>query len=247
MKKFSKVQSRWLLKSFYVFLFTICLIMNGFSQAVISTIDVPAIPSAGLVLDFTTKGMLLSRVSLTGTTIVSPLPAHIPGMIVYNTATIGNVKPGIYCNDGSRWLATMPPPGNASGDLQYWDGNAWVILPAGQPGQKLQLNSAGIPAWSNGGLATLTTFATSQITSTTASSGGNITSDGGIAVTARGICWNTASSPTTSNSKTTDGSGSGSFTSNLTGLSSGTIYYIRAYATNTNGTAYGNEVSFTTP
>ena len=94
--------------------------------------------------------------------------------------------------------------------------------------------------------ATLTTAAVSAITGSTAASGGNVTSDGGETVTARGVCWNTASSPTIANSKTTDGSGIGAFTSNLTGLTSGTLYYVRAYATNSVGTAYGNERSFTT-
>lgn len=94
-------------------------------------------------------------------------------------------------------------------------------------------------------IPTLTTATVTSMTLTTAVSGGNITSDGGAAVTARGVCWATTSNPTISNSKTTDGTGSGSFTSTLTGLQAATIYYVRAYATNSVGTAYGNEVSFT--
>jgi hypothetical protein len=92
----------------------------------------------------------------------------------------------------------------------------------------------------------LTTSAASAITETTAASGGNITSDGGSAVTARGVCWNTAADPTTADSKTTDGTGTGEFTSAITGLTAGTIYYVRAYATNSAGTAYGSAVSFST-
>jgi len=88
------------------------------------------------------------------------------------------------------------------------------------------------------------TVAVSDITSTTATSGGNITSDGGSMVTAKGICWNTSHDPTTADSKTTNGTGTGSFTSNLTGLVANTTYYVRAYATNSVGSAYGNEVSF---
>ena len=95
-------------------------------------------------------------------------------------------------------------------------------------------------------VATLTTTAASAITSTTATSGGNVTSDGGSAVTARGVCWSTTQSPTTANSKTTDGTGAGIFTGSLTGLLPGTTYYIRAYATNGVGTAYGNQVTVTT-
>lgn len=93
---------------------------------------------------------------------------------------------------------------------------------------------------------TLTTAAISQITTATAASGGNITSEGGAAVTARGVCWSTTQNPTTSNSKTTDGTGSGSFTSSISGLNPGTTYYVRAYATNSTGTGYGNEIMFTT-
>ncbi len=92
----------------------------------------------------------------------------------------------------------------------------------------------------------LSTTAVSEITFTTAKTGGKITSTGGALVTARGICWSTTQNPTTAGIHTTDGVGSGSFDSNLTGLTAGTIYYVRAYATNSAGTAYGNQVSFTT-
>jgi len=90
----------------------------------------------------------------------------------------------------------------------------------------------------------LTTLEVSSVTDSTAQSGGNITSDGGSPVTARGVCWSTSENPTITGSLTTDGSGTGSFTSNITGLSSGTTYYIRAYATNSYGTGYGNQISF---
>ena len=94
--------------------------------------------------------------------------------------------------------------------------------------------------------ATLTTASVSEITSTSAKSGGNITGDGGSSVTTRGVCWGTSPGPTVSSNKTSDGSGTGSFTSNLTGLSRNTTYYLRAYATNEAGTSYGNEVQFLT-
>ena len=93
---------------------------------------------------------------------------------------------------------------------------------------------------------TLTTADISEVTLTTAKSGGNITSDGGGAVSARGVCWSTSENPTTANSITTDGAGTGLFESSMTELTAGTIYYVRAYATNVAGTAYGNQVSFTT-
>ena len=96
------------------------------------------------------------------------------------------------------------------------------------------------------GLATVTTDVISNITAISATCGGNVTADSGVTVIARGVCWSTFQNPTVNGNHTINGNGTGSFTSNITGLTSGTIYYIRAYATNIDGTAYGNEVSFTT-
>jgi len=96
-------------------------------------------------------------------------------------------------------------------------------------------------------LPALTTTAATAITSNTASSGGNVTSDGGATITARGICWSTTTGPTADlTTKTTETGTTGEFTSNLINLTASTQYYVRAYATNSAGTAYGNEVSFTT-
>ena len=95
------------------------------------------------------------------------------------------------------------------------------------------------------GIPTLTTSITS-ITGESATSGGNITDDGGLNVMARGVCWSTSPNPTLSDNHTTNGTGTGNFSSNITGLEISTTYYVRAYATTNVGTAYGNEVSFTT-
>jgi uncharacterized protein (TIGR02145 family) len=96
-------------------------------------------------------------------------------------------------------------------------------------------------------IPTITTISVSSITNTTATSGGNITSDGGATVTTRGVCWSTTTGPTTAlSTKTTDNTGTGIFTSSITGLTAGTIYYVKAYATNSAGTSYGNEISFIT-
>jgi hypothetical protein len=96
------------------------------------------------------------------------------------------------------------------------------------------------------GQIALTTSAVTSITTTSAVSGGNITADGGSSITERGICWGTASNPTTANSKATSGTGTGEFTADMTELSPNTTYYVRAYAVNEAGTTYGNEVSFKT-
>jgi hypothetical protein len=92
----------------------------------------------------------------------------------------------------------------------------------------------------------LTTTNVTSITETTAASGGNVTSSGGTAVIASGVCWSTAANPTLSDSKTIDGTGTGVFSSEITGLTGNTLYYVRAYATNSSGTAYGDQRSFTT-
>ena len=92
-------------------------------------------------------------------------------------------------------------------------------------------------------LATITTTVSSTTTSTTTVSGGTISSEGGTTITQRGVCWSTNHNPTIMDNKTTDGTGIGTFTSIISGLTANTTYYIRAYATNSVGTAYGNEVS----
>lgn len=94
--------------------------------------------------------------------------------------------------------------------------------------------------------ATLTTKAAIDISPVSASSGGDVSSDGGSSITERGICYSTSHNPTISDGKTIDGAGVGSFNSLLTGLKSNTTYFLRAYATNGAGTTYGNEVSFLT-
>lgn len=96
------------------------------------------------------------------------------------------------------------------------------------------------------GIPTVTTATTNNITYNSATSGGNVTSSGGATVTARGVCWSTSPNPTIEDPHTTDGSGTGTFVSQITGLQPVTTYYVRAYATNSFGTAYGNEEVFTT-
>lgn len=96
-------------------------------------------------------------------------------------------------------------------------------------------------------IPTLITTSITELLSTSAKSGGNIISDGGAAVTTRGVCWGTTNNPTVAlPTKTIDGSGSGNFISNITGLTANTTYFIRSYATNSAGTAYGNQLTFTT-
>jgi hypothetical protein len=94
--------------------------------------------------------------------------------------------------------------------------------------------------------ATTSTAAVTALTPTGATAGGTIATDGGSAVTARGVVWSKLATPTLAASKTVDGAGTGAFTSTLAGLLPGTTYFVRAYATNAAGTAYGEEFSFST-
>jgi hypothetical protein len=92
----------------------------------------------------------------------------------------------------------------------------------------------------------MATVSVTSIADTTAASGGNITNNGGATVTEYGVCWSTSHAPDTDDDRTSDGTGVGEFTSNLTGLTASTKYFVRAYATNSAGTAYAPEVEFTT-
>lgn len=98
----------------------------------------------------------------------------------------------------------------------------------------------------NGNIPVVTTDPVTNVGLTTAQSGGNVTAGGTLPVTSRGVCWSTSPNPTIADPKTTDGSGTGTFTSNITGLAVATPYYLRAYASSGFGTGYGSQVTFTT-
>ncbi|HMK05309.1 MAG TPA: PQQ-binding-like beta-propeller repeat protein [Ferruginibacter sp.] len=97
-----------------------------------------------------------------------------------------------------------------------------------------------------GTLPTITTSAIGSITTTGAISGGNVSADGGSPVTERGVCWGITSNPVITGNRTTDGTGTGIFTSSLVNLTANTTYYLRAYAKNTQGIGYGNQIMFQT-
>ena len=120
-----------------------------------------------------------------------------------------------------------------------------VFLVASCEKDKL-INGLNNPNNPTAGMPSVITNDVTDITKTSAFGGGNVTSNGASAVTACGVCWSTSHNPTISNNKTTDGTGTGNFTSSITGLASNTTYYVRAYATNAIGTAYGDEKSFRT-
>jgi hypothetical protein len=157
---------------------------------------------------------------------------------VFNTS----IAKGITGIDTAYWNRKT---GNTLGNIQYWNGTGWVNLAPGQNGQTLILVN-GIPSWSGVAYPSLTTSSVSSITSTSAGVGGNIFSDGGASVSARGLVYGTAANPTLSNTVLIIGSGTGGYAGTISGLMPNTTYYVRAYATNITGTGYGNEISFTT-
>ncbi len=115
-------------------------------------------------------------------------------------------------------------------EVEYCNGTNWIVLGGGL--------SVSIP--------TLTTDAITSITNSSAISGGEVSDNGSAEIIEKGVCWNTNGTPTTSDDKTLQGTGSTSYSSNLTGLTSNDVYYVRSYGTNTAGTGYGNEQIFTT-
>ncbi len=120
------------------------------------------------------------------------------------------------------------PDGSLPGDMLMWNGETWVVT---QPGMPI-----------------LRTKSIMNITETTAKSGGEVVHQGNFPVTERGVVWHTSENPSLQDhhGMTSDGSGTGTFISMLTELEPGTNYYVRAYATNTEGIAYGNQRSFQT-
>jgi uncharacterized protein (TIGR02145 family) len=124
---------------------------------------------------------------------------------------------------------------SASGDTLHLQNGGFVIIPG--------ISAANAPPE----LPTITTASVSSITDSSAASGGTIDTNGGAAITSSGVVWYTVSNPTLESNigVTTENVASGSFVSNITGLNASTTYYVRAYASNSEGTAYGNEVSFT--
>lgn len=144
----------------------------------------------------------------------------------------------IYCTDDSGQWNDLPDTYGLEG---------YVVEYGGMPGDpSVQISASRGVSVTILHAPTVTTAAVSTITGTTADGGGNVTSTGGAVLTARGVCWATGANPTTADSKTVDGTGSGAFTSALASLSPCVTYHVRAYATNSAGTAYGNDVHFTT-
>lgn len=202
---------------------------NGYSPGVTYSITITVNGSGS-------KGFQFSPQSSSGATMGTLIaPANLQILqskyITHRNASSGNPSTWTF-----QWLA--PPAG--SGTVGFY------AAAVGGRNVNLYRQTWSIPEIS-ATVATVTTQAASMIMPNSASSGGNVVTDGGATVTARGVAYGTSSSPTTSGPITSNGTGLGAFISNLTGLSSGTAYFVRAYATNSVGTAYGSGITFTTP
>jgi hypothetical protein len=149
-----------------------------------------------------------------------------------------NVNPLFIGGSPYNWRLGAGSPAILAGvdvGLDYdYDNRAWN--PTTPSIGAYEYGSASIPI--------LTTNSITDITATDATGGGSISSDGGTPVTTRGVCWDISVNPTIANDTTINGTGTGSYLSYLTGLSEGLTYYVRAYATNGVGTAYGNQRTF---
>ncbi|MBQ7489819.1 MAG: fibrobacter succinogenes major paralogous domain-containing protein [Bacteroidales bacterium] len=157
-----------------------------------------------------------------------------------------------YADSSDYYHLANRPVGSNPGDILYWTGNDWSIVPAGLPGQSLIMGNNNVPTWGNvngtlGNPPTVVTDTVFDITGRTMLVQCHITSAGSTGVIASGVCWSTSPNPSLGNSYTTDGTSIDTFISKGTGLVSGTTYYVRAYATNSIGTSYGNPIKFTTP
>jgi len=202
--------------------------------------------SAKVDIESTTQGFLPPRMTTLQRNAISSPAA---GLRIFNIST--------GCENfysGSSWIALCGdslqnntlPQGTTPGQILYWNGNQWQLLSPGSYGQTLNTCN-GILTW--GGCPPL--VITDSIFSISGTNGGdsrigsgNVTNLGGSPVTARGLCYSTMQQPSLANSVMTAGSGAGIFSGSLTGLIPGTLYYVRAYATNAAGTSYGNQVSF---
>jgi pectinesterase len=180
-------------------------------------------------LYFSTDSAFVSRTSIPYTT------GNSSNDLISGGLTYVGVSPNLTLNSGQTFYFRFYP----------WVDNQT----SGLSGKYVCVQNVVVSGTSTGGgvsVATLTTTTASFISTTFATSGGNISADGGAPVTERGVCWDTTSSPTTATAKASSGSGIGSFTVTVVSLIPGKKYYLRAYAVNSAGIAYGRLDSLTT-
>ena len=206
----------------------------------------------GADMTFTTSGIPPSAVTGAATGVTTS-GATLNGTVnAQNDSTTVTFQYGLDTGYGSSVPADQSP---VSG---YSDTAVSADITALSPGTTYHFRVVGQNATGTGngldmifttngaGTASVTTANVTTITAVSAIGGGNVIAEGDAPVTARGVCWSTAPNPTTADHTTANGSGAGAFTGVLTGLTPSTTYYVRAYATNLYGTAYGGQIQFAT-
>ncbi|NVN93256.1 MAG: DUF2012 domain-containing protein [Desulfuromonadales bacterium] len=198
----------------------------------------------GLIAKTTTGGEVVNDMTpWTGQTNPDPTQRALNDVFFLNSSegwTVGNGGVILHTsNGGTTWgLEAEGMTANMLRSVRFTSaGNGYVL-----GNNATLLKYAPLPQ-----KPTVTTSPLSDVTTTGAMGGGNVISDGEGAVSSKGICWNTSANPTTANNRTSDGTGPGHFTSALIDLAPYTTYHVRAYATNEGGTAYGDDLYFTTP
>ncbi len=207
-------------------------------------------PSAMLHVKATNKGVLLPQVTLVSYTSPDPVQNPAIGLVVQHArnplAGPSDIPDGIFYWDGTLWRQlSLPKDGNMS-NILYWDGNQYLLLPKGNPGDVLTIGSDSTLTWSRGGGTGSPAVVTSNPTEISQHSlriGGNVLSDGGSTVIQRGIVYSLYLNPTLMNSKVPGGMGIGQFSVQITDLQPNTLYYLRAYAINLNDTVFGELVT----
>ncbi|MBV5313160.1 MAG: peptidoglycan DD-metalloendopeptidase family protein [Prolixibacteraceae bacterium] len=166
----------------------------------------------------------------------STLYAHLSQVLISS----GKVKKGDIIAKSGGSPNDYPNAGGSTGPHLHFE-----YVPSGNIiGSNFRIDP--FPCISQASLANISTISLTNILTNSAKSGGNITSDSGTTITARGVCWSTSQDPTTATKIPATGSGIGSFTCTISGLVANTTYYVWAYAINSAGTAYGNKLSFKT-
>lgn len=232
----SLLYNRCTIRKTSLLLLTNVLALFSIAQVGIGTVK----PDSNSMLDIksTSKGILIPRMMASSRAAIQN-PSE--GLLVYQT----DESIGFWYYSQSQWRYLNQSSGVNSGDIQYWDGQKWVVIPIGIEGETL-LICDGVPTW-GGCLASVSTSQVSSITALSAVCGGNVTKTGGSTVSGRGIVWSTNPNPTISlTTRLYLGSGKGEFSGTISNLEINTRYYVRSYVINPKGVAYGEEVSFTT-
>jgi hypothetical protein len=200
------------------------------------TLIQPTTSSTG-IFSYTSSNSAVATISGRTVTFVSPGTTTI-------TAT--QATDGVYQSDSISATLIITPVNVLTKSGSISNTNIKYVSRSGALSRKKGLNRKGEIVTASAS-PEINTLSASNLTTSSATVSGTIISDGGSSITARGFCWSTATNPTIENSKSTETGTLGNLSSAITGLSSGTMYYVRAYITNSSGTSYGNEVSFTTP